>query len=238
MVLAVCLLLVGLVAVNGTLAQAVEDIFTSISTALGFDEPQRNETKLDVALASYYRQGDALVEGEHAQTLVPVDRDWNEKVTVNLDGATYWLWEQGAVDKFTAVKNNSPEKDAYFRIAFAVDEAIFGKLKLNFSTCQDYTWTEWTEIAIGGKAFRMLVATYTLPLAPGEVSPPTLLQAAMDKSATSEDYARIGSDFLQIKVMAVDADALAEEIDGQLVRKGALETLDATLPLRAGFNPF
>ena len=241
MILAVCLALVGMLAVNGTLAQTVEGIFQTITFALGLvDAPERDETQLDVSLVSHYRQGGQLVQGSTSQSLVPMAHDWEKKVAINVGGTTYQLWEAAALDKFTAVKNvgSNGDKDAYFRLAFAVDANIHSKLKLNFTDDTCYAWTDWTDISIGGRMFKMIVATYTEALAPGQVSPPALLQVAMDKSATNEDYAKISSDFLQIKAMAVDADALTTEENGVMVRPGAQYTLDITVPLREGFNPF
>lgn len=239
MILAVCLALVGMLAVNGTLAQTVEGIFQTITTALGLvDAPERDETQLDVSLVSHYRQGGQLVQGSTSQSLVPMAHDWETKVATTVGGATYQLWDAAALDKFTAVKNvgSDGDKDAYFRLAFAVDANIHSKLKLNFTDDACYAWTDWTDISIGGRPFKMIVATYTKALAPGQVSPPVLLQVAMDKSATNEDYAKISSDFLQIKAMAVDADALVN--DEQTPRPSAEETLNATIPLNDGFNPF
>jgi len=249
MILAVCLLLVGLLAVNGTLAQGIERIFQTLS---GTNAPVQNETLLQVKLVHQVRnaQGNALVEGSAPQTLVPVgypsDFHWeNSKVTTRVGVAAYELWDasmmDGALDKFTAVKNvntGAEAKHACFRLAFAVDANIFDKLKLNFNTTEEsFVWEEdWRDIVIGSRPFKMMVATYTETLEPGGVSPPALLQVAMDKSATNEDYARIGSDFLQVKVMAVDADALVT--DEQTLRPCAEETLNATIPLNDGFNPF
>lgn len=240
MILAVCLALVGMLAVNGTLAQTVEGIFQTITTALGIanPNPERDETQLDVSLVSHYRQGGQLVQGSTSQSLVPMAHDWETKVATTVGGATYQLWDAAALDKFTAVANHSPEKDAYFRIAFAVDANIFDKLQLNFNTTEgSFVWEEdWRDVTIGSRPFKMMVVTCTEALEPGAVSPPALLQVAMDKSATNEDYARIGSDFLQVKVMAVDADALVT--DEQPLRPSAEDTLNATVPLNDGFNPF
>ena len=238
MILAVCLALVGMLAVNGTLAQTVEDIFQTITTALGLEAPERDETKLDVSLVSHYRQGGQLVQGSTSQSLVPMAHNWDVKVATTVGGAAYQLWDAAAIDKFTAVANRSPQKDAYFRIAFAVDANIYCKLKLNFTDDTCYFWSDWVDISIGGRPFKMIVATYTQALEHGQVSPPSLLQVAMDKSATNEDYAKISNDFLQIKVVAVDADTLTQEVNGVQVRSGAIDTLDATVPLREGFNPF
>ena len=236
MILAVCLVLVGLLAVNGTLAQTVEDIFVTITTKLGINAPQRDEAQLDVALVAYHRQGDALVQGSGSQALMPMSCNWDEKVATSVGGTTYDLWPTGALDKFSAVKNSSPTKDAVFRMAFAVDAYIYGKLQLNFTKNKAYQWSKWKEISIDGRDFMMIVATYTGVLRPGEVSPPVLLQVGMDKSATNEHYARLSSDFLQIQALAVDADALVT--DSETPRPSAVETLNTTMPLNEGFNPF
>lgn len=249
MIFAVCLLLVGLMAVNGTLAQGVASIFQTLT---GNNAPQQDETLLQVRLVHQVRGDNGLVEGQSRKTLIPVGYpasfSWeNSKVSTQVGNAAYLLWDtslmNGAIDKFTSVKNMlagvEGAKDAYFRLAFAVDKNIYSKLKLNFNTAEAaYDWGEWTEISIKNRPFMMKIATYTKALVPGEIAPPALLQVAMDKSATNEDYEKISSDFLQIKVMAVDADTLTTGSGEQTVRPGAVETLNQTVPVGTGFNPF
>lgn len=249
-ILAVCVLLLGLLSVNGTLANAVDKIFRIISG----DQPEQNEQLLQVKLVNeaFDIQNKKLVPQNALPIISPAyypdGYDWeSDKVKTTIDGVVYYLWDdqlRTPVDKVVSVQNTSNDeneaKDAYFRVAIAVDANIFGLLKINFNKADDrYLWEEnWTDITAKGRAYKMMVATYTDALEPGKKSPPFMLQVAMDKNATNEDYAKIDSNFILITAMAVDADALKDKNDENAVRPGAIETLDAAVPVDSQLNPF
>jgi len=89
-VLAVCLLLVGLLAVNGTLAQGLSDLFADLSNLFttGGAPEQDTDGKLDVRLVYQKRNADgtALVGEGTPEQLAPArygaDFTWGDKVTI------------------------------------------------------------------------------------------------------------------------------------------------------------
>lgn len=245
-IVAVFLVLVGFLAVNGTLAQELENIFKTIANIANIANgtPENNETQLKVVLVNQDRNGNAVSD----TTLYPVhcadDYAW-ATVPTNVNSGTYDLWDStqvsGALDKFVRVQNVSTgegAKDACFCLAFAVDAQIFSKLKLNFNRSSgDYLWENaWSDITIEGRPYKMMIATYMHALAPNAISSPALLQLALQKDVSNADLAGLGQDFLRTMVMAVDADTLTPEGGS---RPSAIETLNTTLPIDEGtFNPF
>ena len=246
MVLAVCLLLSGTLAASGTLAfPNISEVFSGLINLLGLDNgmPTEDETIFKVELVSQARDGSGnLVRTTEVPMLLPaVSKDDLEAVSTDVDGKIYSLWESrnGIADKFVSVANRSVvdtkaeppvPHDAYFRIAFAVQEEAFPLLYLNFNR-EDYEWTDWKEIKIDGRAYRMIVATYDKPLAVNEVSPAALMQVALDRETTSADADKIAGDFIQIQVMAIDSAPFNEK------NMTASEALNAALPLE-NLNPF
>ena len=88
-VLAVCLLLVGLLAVNGTLAQGLSDLFADLSNLFTGGAPQQDtKGELDVRLVYQKRNADgtALVGEGTPEQLAPArygaDFTWGDKVTI------------------------------------------------------------------------------------------------------------------------------------------------------------
>ena len=69
-----------------------------------------------------------------------------------------------------------------------------------------------------------------------------LLQAVMQSEVTSQDLAQLKSDFLQVKVLSIQADVFREEkvINGEkvTVQLSAKEALDMAVPVGESFNPF
>ena len=248
-IVAVCLILVGLLSVNGTLANTVNRIFQIING----DQPEQNEQMLQVKLINqtFAADGSGLTEMNGMPNITPAyypdGFDWEkDKENVVIDGQVYALWEdtlRSPVSKVVSVQNTAVEegaKDAYFRVAIAVDANIFHLLKINFNKADSrYLWqNQWLDITVDGRAYKMMVATYTEALEPGEKSPPFMLQVAMDKTATNKDYAKIDGHFIRITAMAVDADALTNPDDQNAVRPSAVETLDAAVPVNENLNPF
>lgn len=267
LVVALCVLMAGALTANGTFAQTQNDIadfFRDLTNILGITEPEpQNEDEFKVTLKSYQRDGNGnLVEMEPSQTptLYPAMHDqinWEniasvlEPVTVG--GISYSLFDEdkirGAVDKFVSVYNasvsdvsdpaNENPNDAYFRIAIAVHKDAFRHLHLNLNrNAEHYDWEDrYVPINIGNEEFYMLVGTYLHALPANTASPPALLQVVLDKDTTSEDVRKIPANFLQIQVMAVDADAFNVTENGVSKQLSAREALNAALPL-ANLNPF
>ena len=240
-IVVVCLALVGFLAVNGTLAQELENIFSTIADMVK-GNPESNETLLNVVLLNEDRNGNPVSD----MTLYPAhyadDYDWVPEPT-SVNAVTHYLWNStqvnGALDKFVRVKNASAgegAKDAYFRLAFAVDAQIFSKLKLNFNRSEDYCWeNDWRDITIDGRPYKMIIATYQSALTPGDISSPALLQVALTSDVRNADLDNVDQHFLRAMVMAVDADTLTGEGDS---RPSATETLNQTVPITNTFNPF
>lgn len=241
-VVAVCLVLVGFLAVNGTLAQELGNIFKTIAK-IANGAPTSNETLLKVELVNQDRYGHTLTNINLSPVYCADGYNWVRKQT-NVGGQVYPLWDaaevQGAQDKFVRVQNAATgvdAKDACFRVAFAVDARIFDKLMLNFNDDEiNFEWSDWRGITIDGRAYQMIIATYQQFLKPGEFSPPALLQVALSRNVSSADLANLDQNFLRTMVMAVDADTLTPEGD---TRPRAIDTLDTTLPIdEITFNPF
>lgn len=249
-IVAVCLILVGLLSVNGTLANAVNRIFQIING----DQPEQNEQLLQVRLVNeaFAVDGSGLIVLEQLPIIAPAyypdGFDWEkDKHAVTIGDETYLLWNaalRSPVDKVVSVQNAAAfaedARDAYFRVAVAVDANIFNLLKINFNMADSrFIWEDgWMDITVDGRVYKMMIATYTEALQPGEKSPPFMLQVAMDKTATNEDYANIDSQFIRITAMAVDADALTDKDEQNAQRPGAVETLNAAVPIDENLNPF
>lgn len=245
----VCLAMVCMVAVNGTLAQEIGKTFQNVVgfvTGL-FGAPEADAERLQVQLTYQKRSGNQLVPLNETPVLYPAGTvpgfSWDDRVDVQLDGRTYKLWDDtrlfGAMDKFTSVTNTRAEA-AYLRVAFAVkkNDAVSRLVHINFNDdTSAFDVSDWTDITIDGQPYAMIVYTYRGALAQGESTPPMLLQVAIDSSATNADFAAIGNDFLQINAMAVQASAFTKKVGEEEVPMTYAEALDAALPLDS-FTPF
>lgn len=214
--LALCLALAGLLAVNGTFAaeftQAVSETVSQLFKTVGeLINPEPTAAPSSFKVSVVYLDDSSTEE----QVLFP--------------GST--------VERRVAVKNESAALPAYFRIAFAVQEEAFSCVTLDFSKGSAYTWLgQWRDITIGGQDYKLMIGTYTDALEAGATSPASLLSVAMNKNVTSEQMGRLGRDFLQMKVLAINADDFVLSDDTQM---SATEALDKALPIDdANFNPF
>lgn len=246
-VLAVCLLLVGLLAVNGTLAQGLSDLFADLSHLFTGGAPQQDtKGELDVRLVYQKRNADgtALVGEGTPEQLAPArysEFDWeNDKKNVG----NVQLWDDskiiGAVDKFTSVSNEG-EKSAYIRTAFALDKYAYdnGIIHLNFNYDEEnfhyeYKEKEWKPITIKGREYVMQVVTCKKELIKDYTTPPMLLQVAMSRDVTNADLSNISADFLLIKTMAIESDVFVDEEGNKLSAEAAL---NLALPLN-NLQPF
>ncbi len=233
-VLLVCVALVLVLDVNGTLAleQAAQSLFKQVVSLLGNENgnPEADENNFKVELVITDKNENSNIDRN--QVLAP-SYEIDGVPTADSDG----LWYQvGVVDRFVSAKNESTSKyGAYLRIAIAVknNDCVY----LNFNTSStDFDRVE-KEITIGSDKYTMYVFTYKHELAPGFTTPPTLKQIAMDKDATSADLQALGSDFLQIKVLAIQASAFKKDENGQQVQMSYADALDVALPIDT-LNPF
>ena len=121
------------------------------------------------------------------------------------------------VDKMVFVKNKG-DYDAYVRSAIAFEagkyetlDEFLSMVHLNINT-EDYTW-EWVEtpVTIGEGTYFVVTATYQDVLAPGELTPPSLLQVALDSSASNEDVRAFGDTFqVLVKSQGIQTDGFAD----------------------------
>lgn len=156
------------------------------------------------------------------------------------NGTTSKLWDDAQIknvhDKFVFVANTG-KAPAYVRtwIAFESGSAVIHK---NLNTTEWQWSNEIVNVSIGGKNYSVLVATYTgsadrhaggiLPA--GERTAPSLLQVAMDKTATNESVNQYGETY-EILVFSQ-----AVQIEGF---DNASEALDAAFnPIAAENNPW
>lgn len=257
--LIVCLLVVGMMAVNPTLASEIGKIFQDVTHSIGglFGKPEADtQGLLDVQLCYFKADQDKgtlteVAPNDRSQLMIPAHYSqgygW-ETVNVTLNGQSYPLFDRtkvnGVVDKFVSVKNVG-EETAYCRIAFAIEKNDVVQRLMHFTFSGDrnaFVIHPWRDIRINGRDYQMIVYTYTHPLEAGQVSPPMLLQAVLQQEATSADLAGLKSDFLQIKVMTIQADVFKEErtVNGEKVQVqlSAVEALDMAVPVKDDFNPF
>ncbi|MBE5769439.1 MAG: hypothetical protein E7333_07665 [Clostridiales bacterium] len=235
-VLLVCVALVLVLDVNGTLAnqaeQLAQNLFRTVQNILN-PTPDVDSENFKVDLVFTQQNGAAIDRG---QVLAP-SHEISGMPTANTEG----LWTAtGVVDRFTCATNNSTATtdgthDAYLRIVVAMKDNNF--VYLNFKNSDDFDITTIKNYEIDGAKYTLHVFTYTRALKPGETTPPTLMQIAMDKSTTSEQLETLGSDFLRFKVMAIQASAFVDKTknDQQMTYS---EALNAAIPLDENFRPF
>ena len=127
------------------------------------------------------------------------------------------IWDPDTInneqDKMVFVKNKG-NYDAYVRSVFAFEAGNYATLDeylaamhLNLNAT-DWTW-EWSETAeeIGGAKYFIATATYNKVLKPGELTEVSLLQVALDPTATNEDVKGFGETYqILVKSQAVQAD--------------------------------
>lgn len=140
-----------------------------------------------------------LVDFEDNQPLYPAvypdDYDFSNP-TVDTPWENAKLWDdtiKNAHDKIVTVKNTG-KSDSYVRTWFAFEQ---GKAPVHYNMNDtDWTWTGPIQsVTIGGTVYDLYVATYNSVLKPGVTTTPSLLQVALDKSATNEDVAAYGDTY-------------------------------------------
>ena len=251
--LAVCLMLVGMLSIGGTYAygesqSVVERIWHFVADVFG--GPETDLTKVNIENKFLIRASNSngdiiLTEGTQEQLVpgnVPKNFDWdNPKITFKPANSTYSykLWSDedvpGAVDKFVSVKNLGSEP-VYFRTAIAIqyNEQLWPQLHLNRNLDKNlYAWSNYggKQISINGKDYVLLVASYKNALQPGETSEAMIMQVALGADVTN---AMIEEGFdIRVLTVAIEQDAFVE--NG--VTLDALPALEKAAPLDK-FNPF
>ena len=248
------LALVTTLAVNGTLAQTLTKAIDGFFELVNGELAQRNTSELAVSLVTRDKSGTSTENNKPMlypahytqQSLSPTE------VEVQRSGYTYNLWNtrevNGIAEQFVSVKNIA-KKDAYLLIAIAVKDDDNAKqiLRSNISVPGEnisvpgeneavFTMLPPTSVTINNSQYTMQVYLYNDILVQGTESPAIAVQMAITKDAGNEQMARLGHDFLQIKVVAIDADADAFKTDG--VRLGAVSALKQAIDLDNNFNPF
>ena len=225
-ILAVCLIMAGMLAVNGTFAGEFGDTLTEVVNGVfavldelftgDFAKPYEGGG-FDVELVYLDASGNRLTDTAAAPQLLP--------------GRT--------VERRVAVANESTatsgsDNSAYFRIAFAVQQDVAHLLDFTVNQT-NYTWTRYdAPIKIGNTDYLLMVATYQTELPAGSVSAAALQSVALDMNTSNEDIDRFRQDFLQIQVLAIKAD---DFVDSEGKPMSAEEALNYAIPL-ANLNPF
>ena len=123
------------------------------------------------------------------------------------------LWENlnNVQDKFVFVKNTGTT-DAYYRTIILLEADTTGTtnsstgqslIHLNTNSHSQFTWAnntgditdETMVVEVNGKKYTVEVATCNVPLEPGKISRPSLLQIGMDQEATNEYVAQFGETY-------------------------------------------
>lgn len=225
MLLAVCLILAGLLAVNGTFAfsmtEVVGDLFATLTDWFTGEPAKPYEGGgFEVGIAYVDVEGNKLTNTTPPQLL-----------------------PGGTVERRIAVHNSSTadgeaSKSAYFRIAFAVQKEIAGQLTFSINET-DYVWKQFPNtIRIGNADYQLVVATYLDALPVGVTSPAALQSVTLKADTTSEQISSVTSEWLQVQVLAVNAADFSNiEVADGLNRVQTV--LDKALPIDSNdFNPF
>ena len=194
---------------TGTLAYLTDtdsdvNVMTLGNVEIDQIELERNDEVADDApLAegdlSSFQQGQALypayVVGDNAYE-PQSSMVWGEYVTADNEAVSN-LWDDekltGALDKFVFVENTG-KSPAYVRTVFAFEapEGVEDKLHFNLNEVEGLEWEELGYIDVQGVNCKLVSAVYSEALAAGEISIPSLLQVALNHTATNEDVAELG----------------------------------------------
>lgn len=208
--LTLCIMLAGLLAVNSSYALPdVSSAFQHLIDYLG-------ET---LGIPSYSSTGEidvAIVACDEQQQLYP-----------------------GTQAQQTLSIRNEGTSSAYFRFVIAVqyDAETWNQISVTFDDNDFYSVSDWMPTAITNMPYRMKVLTYKQALAAGESSPQFTMTVGMDSDMTNEQFSRYNSDFIQMKVLAVEANAFDKKAKADGREPSAQDALDRALPL-TNFNPF
>lgn len=201
MLVAVCLILAGLLAVNGTFAGTFGELFAYV-TELAAPTPTQDPS-FQVTL------------------ITPTD----DKIQLN---------PGSSIDYVVSVSNQENSSPAYFRIAVAMQAAAFDHITPKLNT-QDYQWSDWSDITIGGEDYKLIAGSYLKALPAGKPAPAAITNLSMVSILTNEQLAAIRPDFLKIKALAIRAEDFVDQETKNPF--SAVDALNLALPL-TNFNPF
>ncbi|MBQ3084491.1 MAG: hypothetical protein IJC46_03450 [Clostridia bacterium] len=149
------------------------------------------------------------------------------------------VWDsalKGVQDKFVFVENTGND-DVYYRTIFlyeydetkATNAGGQGMIHFNLNNDSRFDWAFGGEgnipetVTVNGEVYGVMVATYNVPLKPGTVSRPSLLQVGMDGAADAAVVSQFGATY--------DVIALS-----QAVQTAGFESVGAETALKAGFG--
>ncbi len=140
--------------------------------------------------------------------------NYGDFVTADVaEGSSAWngIWDtslKNVKDKMVFVENTG-DVDVYYRtiILFEYDETEttneYGQpmIHYNYNGNDRFEWTKGKDdynlktIEVNGEVYSFVVATYRMPLLPGTVSRPSLLQVGLDGDATNEIVEQFGETY-------------------------------------------
>ena len=144
---------------------------------------------------------------------------------------------KNVIDKFVFVKNTG-ESECYYRTVIAVESPKGAKAGISTNT-NSYPSFDWdqdkegnqygegsaniiSDVEIDGVNYYLMVATYTDPLKPNEISRPSLLQAYMDKEVTNEEYKMFGDEInILVATQATQTGSVDGKTDAQSILNAA-----------------
>ena len=208
--LTLCLLLAGLLAVSNS--YALPDVSSAFQHLIDY-------------------LGDALGIPTHSS---------NGEIDVQIvsGGSEQQLYPGTQAQQTFSIRNDGTSS-AYFRFVVAVqyDAETWDQLSVSFDANESYAISDWMTTTISDAPYRMKVITYKQALNAGESSPEIMMTVGMDSDMTNEQFSRYGSDFIQMKVLAVETNAFDQKAEAENREPSALDALNRALPL-TNFNPF
>lgn len=210
-----CLALVSVLAVNGTLASTMQGVFNTVAGIVR-PAPTNNPTQFNVTLVSGSTGmlTPAHYDGE--------DFDWDE-IT-------------GAVPHTTYVRNDARSQAAYVRITIAVkkkDVLRYTEPAMSTASLADYV-TNKDIIEIEDEDYILYTFDYTKPLAAGGTTPVISMNFALTKETTNADLEALGPKFVRVNSFAIQASDFVKNNDPM----SATEALNAALGDISEFNPY
>lgn len=223
LILLVCLALVSTLAVNGTFATELGNIFKDLTEWLGenLGKPATDANTLDVKLVS--ESTGILAPSHYAEDIFSWDK------------------ASGIVEHETHVENLKDES-AYVRICIAVRK-MEGILYARVQLAEDFTAFPTKNqklpiVTIQGKEFYLYTFDYNAAVTKEKPSSTIEMAFALDKNTTNEDIVDLGEDFIQVQSFAIQADVFKKTENGEEKQMSATEALTEALGSINEFNPY